>query len=505
MMLTMNLRFARWAAVSTREQLRPGKFSIPNQLEKTLEAATSRGWTETAGPFIVQGQSRETYIDLSEAEQEIPAVRQMLQAARLRQFDILVMSETDRLRSLLIQAFRRLASYQVQLYAVNLPLDPVHPNEYNIYKADHVLMMLTMSQMTSSLEISRTRRKWFENMPKRITELGLPATSIAYGYRKPPGQHLDRKAIPEPDPLISPYVIAMKDLLLSGHSIRQIIDYLVEENHVKPPKSTRWYPQTVRAILRNPFYAGVVRFGATKVVVDPLTDRRKRNRSIAPDQVQQGTGRHTPLWDMDTHQLILAELKRRGKNYRGRVNNQFTGLLRCGICGESLWRQGNGPRGEHRIMWRCSRTGGAAGHTNIPHVVLLDKIAAKLKTLTSNDARAAATSPVPDTSAQQLEDLSAQLTRLEDAYLAGKWDLDRYGQRKDQINAAIADVRRKQADKELDAAARRQHSRALDELTSIPDLPRWLTISDPAEVNQRLHFLIEHIVISEAKIEIKLK
>ena len=107
MMLTMNLRFARWAAVSTREQLRPGKFSIPNQLEKALEAATSRGWTETAGPFIVQGQSRETYIDLSEAEQVIPAVRQMLQAARLRQFDILVMSETDRLRSLLIQAFRR--------------------------------------------------------------------------------------------------------------------------------------------------------------------------------------------------------------------------------------------------------------------------------------------------------------------------------------------------------------------------------------------------------------
>lgn len=185
---------------------------------------------------------------------------------------------------------------------------------------------------------------------------------------------------------------------------------------------------------------------------------------------------------MDTHQLILAELKRRGKNYRGRVNNQFTGLLRCWICGEPLWRQGNGPRVEHRIMWRCSRNGGAVGHTNIPHVVLLSKIAAKLKTLTSNDARAAATSPVPDTSAQQLEDLYAQLTRAE-----------------------IADVRRKQADKEHDAAARRQLTRALDELTSIPDLPRWLTTSDPAEVNQRLHFLIEYIVISEAKIEIKLK
>src|SRR5512145_441926 len=136
----MNLRFARWAAVSTREQLRPGKFSIPNQLEKTLAAATSCGWVETAGPFIVEGQSRENHIDLGEAEQEILPLRQMIQAARMRQFDILVAAETDRFRSLLIQVFRRLAQFHVQLYFLNLPIDPVPPDEYTIYKADHVLM-----------------------------------------------------------------------------------------------------------------------------------------------------------------------------------------------------------------------------------------------------------------------------------------------------------------------------------------------------------------------------
>src|SRR5215217_5044842 len=103
----MNLRFARWVAVSTHEQARPGKFSIPNQLEKNLEVATSKGWVETVGPFVVQGQSRETYIDLSEAEKDIIPLRQMLLAARQRQFDVLVMSETDRLRSLIISVLRR--------------------------------------------------------------------------------------------------------------------------------------------------------------------------------------------------------------------------------------------------------------------------------------------------------------------------------------------------------------------------------------------------------------
>jgi hypothetical protein len=36
-------------------------------------------------------------------------------------------------------------------------------------------------------------------------------------------------------------------------------------------------------------------------------------------------------------------------------------------------------------------------------------------------------------------------------------------------------------------------------------LPRWLKASNPAEVNQPLHFLIDHLSLSEEKIEIRLK
>src|SRR5688572_7048949 len=101
----------------------------------------------------------------------------------------------------------------------------------------------------------------------------MVVVQIQFGdlFMAQPGSRLDRKAVPEPDPIISQHVIAMKDLLLSGHSTRQIVEYLIESK-VKPPKGKKWYPQTVREILRNPFYAGIVRFGAPKVVVDPLTD-----------------------------------------------------------------------------------------------------------------------------------------------------------------------------------------------------------------------------------------
>src|SRR5688572_10474727 len=278
----MTLRFARWAAVSTKDQAKQEKFSIPLQLERTQKESVARGWVETAGPFIVSGQSRTKYIQLNQAERDIEALRQMLGSARSGQFDVLVMTEFDRLRELLDQIFRTLASYRVQLYSLAQPFDPIPPAQYDIYKADSTAMMVGMSQTFSRLEIARTRRKWFENMPKRITELGLPATHIAFGYRKPPGQEHDRKAIPEPDPILSRHVIALKDLHLSGHSTTQLIDYL-EDQHIPPPKGKRWYGQTVRDILRNPFYAGIVRFGASRVYIDPKTDTRKRDRKIPAD------------------------------------------------------------------------------------------------------------------------------------------------------------------------------------------------------------------------------
>jgi hypothetical protein len=326
-----SLRFASWCAVSTIEQARPEKFSIPDQLERTERAAQQKGWIQAAGPFIVNGQSRTKYIQLDQAAAEIQPLQRMLHDARAGKFDVLVMTEFDRLRELLDQVFRTLANYRVQLYSLSQPIEPVPPDEYSLYKADSIVMQVSMSQAFSRLEIARTRRKWFEGMPRRITDLGLPATSLSYGYRKPEEQRHDRKAVPEQDPAITAHLLKIKDLFLAGHSTSQLIDYL-DDHDLPLPKGKRWYPQTVRDILKNPFYSGIVRFGASKVYVDPLTDQRKRNRHIAVDQVKQNTGKHKPLWDLETREAILAELKRRAKNYRGRVNNEFTGLVVCGVC-----------------------------------------------------------------------------------------------------------------------------------------------------------------------------
>lgn len=101
--------------------------------------------------------------------------------------------------------------------------------------------------------------------------------------------------------------------------------------------------------------------------------------------------------------------------------------------------------------------------------------------------------------------LLEQLTRLEDAYLAGQWDLPRYTERKARIDAQIQQIQQDALEAETRAINRAQLDHALQELRAIPDLHTWLTESDPAEVNARLHFLIDRITISPDQIEITLK
>ena len=495
------MRFARWAAVSTREQTR--KDSLPNQLEHTLQAGLEKGWVEAAGPFIVEGQSRQKYIQLYQAETEIAAMREMLDAARSGQFDILLMTEFDRLRVLLDQVFRTLASYKVQLYSLAQPIEPVPPAEYTIHKADTALMLIAMAQTASSLEISRTRRKWFENMPRRVTERGLPATSIAYGYRKPLGRETDRQAVPEQDPDLVPHLIKIKDLLLAGRSTSELVAYLVKQR-LAPPKSDIWHKQTVRDILKNPFYAGTVRFGASRVVLDPKTDSRKRDRFIPSEKILTARGRHVPLWDEPTHQRILLEFKRRSRaTYRGVRNTRFTGLVKCGRCGSSMWHNKNGP-GRFLNIWRCS-----AKHCRqtIPDIVLVEEIGKALDPILS------AYMPSPsqrkdsrkETYKDDINTLKRQLERLETAYLAGQFDLDRYAIRKRQIDRKLSDLRQAEVLQKQQDAEHAALLASIDEMKQTSHFVTWLETAPAREVSRGLHLILEKIVVTGNDIELVMK
>lgn len=287
----------------------------------------------------------------------------------------------------------------------------------------------------------------------------------------------------------------MKDMLLEGRSIRQIVSML-EENAVRPPHARRWWPQTVRDILRNPFYAGYNRWGVSRTLLDPRTGQRRRDRAIPHERIIIARGKHDPLWDDATHQAILAELARRGHSYKGKRSNVFTGLLHCAECDARLWLQGNGPRIEpDRLIWRCSKGCRVA----IPHTAAVRRVAADLRLAIEND-----NIPLPDAdnalaarAQSMLDELDRQRIRLEDAYQAGSLSMASFSER-----AAALDKQAEQAQAQLAEATRAGFLRAetLRALGGIQGalarLPDFLASGESVYVNHLLHALLARIIIA---------
>jgi len=489
------IRFSIWAAVSTEAQAAADKTSLSEQETHCRQVAEGKGWKETAGPFICPGESRTRYVNLRDAELAIPQLKALLDSAQRREYDVLLLYDFNRLRDLLDPVARTLSHYNVQIYSLSQPVEPLPPDEYSPYTADSSFMMQGLSRIISQAQISDLRRKYRYAMPRRVSDRGLPAISIPFGYRKPPGREADRKAVPVANPVTSSYVTKMKDFLLNGKSIRQIVEML-EEDAIRPPHSRRWWPQTVRDILRNPFYAGYNRWGVSRSILDPRTGRRSRDRAIPRKNIIIAKGKHDPLWDDATHQAILAELARRGHSYKGKRSSVFTGLLHCSECDARLWLQGNGPRIiPDRLIWRCSR----GCHVSITHPDAILRVAADLGgALQDEDI------PLPDADGVHLiqaqgmlDELERQRSRIEDAYQSGSLGLASFSERAAAIDKQMDKAQLELAEAERAGLLRSETLRALGGIHgALARLPAFFETEEPVYVNHLLHALLAKIIVS---------
>ena len=491
------MRYAIFAAVSSERQAADDKISLTDQEDRARATANARGWVETAGPFIVPGESRTQFINLRDAEAAIPELRQMLDAAQRGRFDVLIIYHYNRLRELIDPVSRTLAAYKIQVYSITQPVEPQPPETYNQYKSDASWIMQLTSQLISKSQISDLRRKYEIGMPARVQKRGLPPIGIPFGYRKPPGRETDRNAIPEIDPVTGPMVAKFKDLLLAGRTLSQLVKFATGTG-IKPPRGRGWYPQTIRAMLRNPFYAGFVRWGITKNTTDPRTGKQYRDSNPQGEIITQ-RGVHTPLWDEETHARILAELRARGTNYGEKKQNAITRLLRCAKCNQALWMQHNGSRAEPgRSIWRC-QTPNCRG-ANILHSRALAQVAAKLAELVAQNQPVNIPQPItpqPDHLEQnQLTDLQNRRNRLTDIYLAGGIGKPEYLQRAAEIDHLITQAEDAIVAIEHANSTMTQRLQILQSFSGYADhVPEWLHNANPQEVNRILRALFDHIDI----------
>src|SRR5574337_811640 len=128
------MRFAIWSTVSTDAQAE--NASLDEQIDKCRKIGAGKSWNESSGPYVVPGESRTRWVNLRDAEREIPSLAEMLDVGKRGEYDLLVMYDYNRLRDLLDPVAKTLASYGIQVFSVSQPVEPLAPKEFNPYASD---------------------------------------------------------------------------------------------------------------------------------------------------------------------------------------------------------------------------------------------------------------------------------------------------------------------------------------------------------------------------------
>jgi DNA invertase Pin-like site-specific DNA recombinase len=494
------IRFAVWSAVSTPEQAK--KISPSAQVDLCRAEAHKRGWLEAAGPYVAGGYSRTLWVNLRDAETAIPELHAMLEAAKRGEFDVLACYDYTRFRDLLDDVAKALSHYRVQLWSVAQPGEIQDPTAYSPYRDGGAVASRAIYKIQSAGEISATRNRYFIGMPAR-TRAGLPPSRLPYGYRKPPGQETNPKAVPIQDPARSAWVVKIKDLFLQGKSSPAIAAWLNDAG-APPAVSSKWNPSSVLGILANPFYAGIVSFGRMRYFLDP-----REGRSFARPSTDAVTapGLHIPLWDEATHQAILAEFERRRRlSWKGpRRVHPLSGLAVCAFCGSRLNFNTNGNHSyPGRRVYRCKNSKRAIRKQHIvvsAETLHRDFSAELVRILRGGSDELEKHSPARQDDGRAgtqsaLDELAEVRSLIEAGYEARAYPLDTFVQKTTSIDRQVATLRAELAESERSTLGRTEWRTVVEEISQdLDDFPTWLTTEEPALVNRLMHVLLFKVVV----------
>lgn len=324
--MTPKFRFGVLTAVSSDPQADEDKGSLDDQEVFARSAGEAQGGIETTKPFVLDGYSRTGYINLSDALEDIPPLKDAVEALENNQYDVLIVDNIERLGDLAPMLFTLFGRHRKQIHSARQSGRIFDPKQYDPAMDESASIMMHVEGILQKYRINKIRRGWTLGVPARVNK-GLHPLSLAFGYRLS-GDGQPAIQVPEECKLL----IELKDKMLAGETYESLAQY-AEASGVRPKRSDHWQRNVIKKMMVNPFYAGIVRFGYV------------RKRVATPrSEWKTGKGKHVPLWDEATYYALVAEGKRRleGKrNYAGRY--PYSGLTVCGVCDDKVSRHGKPP------------------------------------------------------------------------------------------------------------------------------------------------------------------
>lgn len=239
----MTIGVASYIRVSTDEQAEQG-ISLAAQKNRIAAYCQAQGWS-----------LRDCYCDDGWSGKDLnrPAMRKLIEDAKLGKFDHIIVIKLDRLsrrqKDVLYLLEDVFESNKIGFKSVTEPFDTTTP-----FGKAAIGMMAVFAQLERETIVERIKIAKREAARQGLY-LGGP---LPYGYKY--DRALKKVEINEPTADIVRFIF--DEYLRSGCGYQRIAQTLTERKIPCPGISSKdWQRQSIRVILHNPFYAGFIKYG----------------------------------------------------------------------------------------------------------------------------------------------------------------------------------------------------------------------------------------------------
>lgn len=254
---------------------------------------------------------------------ERPGLDALKAGVRAGRFTVVVcedMSRIGRDTEHVSGVMKRFASWGARLIALNDGVDTEHGGKL-LGGLKAVLGEVALDEIRA-----RTRRGM-----DGCHEQGKPTGGRAYGYRTVDG----RRVIDERE---AATVRRVFEQHIAGVGQREIAERLNRDG-IPSARGGKWAHTAVRAMVRNPLYAGVVLFGQREWSRDVETGRRRAKKREQRD-VRRRTDPSLAIVDAETWEAAQSRARTVAaaakQSRRGKRGYPLSGLLACDVCGSAM-------------------------------------------------------------------------------------------------------------------------------------------------------------------------
>lgn len=355
----MTKKAAIYARVSTDEQVKG--FSLDGQVDELRNYLKSKGYDDIE-EFIDDGYSGKDF--------NRPNIQRLMR--NLDKFDAIAVWKVDRLsrnnEQVLSLINNYLTPFDKKLLVSTGNIDSSIPNDYMF-----ISLLGTFAEYERTQIIDRVNN----GMRKRAASGKWNGGKIL-GYNSVDGV----LSINEGESQIVKEIFQLRAI---GHGYKSIVNH-VNTKGFKTKKGNPFGINSIKTILENPTYAGLIRWGKHK-------NWSEKRRGGKQDNVELVKGQHPAIIDEDLWNRVQAIARERKANYRRTSNFEgeflLSGILKCPECGKGMVMSKTKKRNsnDYYLYYQCQnfhQRGLAACHSNlIKKEVVEEKVLQRIRGLLS--------------------------------------------------------------------------------------------------------------------------